>query len=236
MNKSESQFANVEITPASLEQKPLLANLLELYIHDFCDFIEVEIGLDGRFGYRELDAYWTDPQRFPFLLYVGKRPAGFALIKATHLDSSGPMLWDMADFFILRGYRRRGIATRAAHDLWRRFPGHWQVRVMSANEPAHRFWHRAIRRSAGDQFLVTGFNQDGNDWHRFSFESGPGLTLRPSPICWPEAGAAQPTGRAFPPAPGSGPRRTSTHIPVSPYSPDLPGRFRPAPSGGNQPS
>jgi predicted acetyltransferase len=172
-NDSEKLRAKMEITRASLDQKSIVANLLELYTHDFSEFLDLEIGLDGRFGYRELDIYWTEPGRFPFLLYVSKRPAGFALIKAMPRDSPGPMLWDMMEFFILRGYRGRGIATAAAHELWRRFPGGWQVRVMAANAPAYRFWHRAIASFADDEFVLSRFEHAGNEWHRFSFESSP---------------------------------------------------------------
>ncbi len=42
--------AQVEIVAAAREEEPVLANLLELYAHDFSDFHEVELGADGRFG------------------------------------------------------------------------------------------------------------------------------------------------------------------------------------------
>ena len=147
-----------------------MANLLELYTHDFCEFIDREIGPDGRFGYPELDTYWNDPDRLPFLLYVANRPAGFALIKALHLTGSMPRRGTWQNFLSswvskARNRHRRQLTT------WRRFPGRWQVRVMAANEPAYRFWHCAIQSFAGDEFVVTGFQQAGKEWHRFSFES-----------------------------------------------------------------
>ena len=173
MNSAETVRPEIEVIRASVEEKPILANLLELYSHDFCEFLQLEIGPDGRFGYRELDLYWTDPNRFPFLLYVDNRLAGFALIKKLPRDGIDAAVWDMTEFFILRGYRGQGIGTAAAHQVWRRFPGHWDVRVMAANEPAYRFWHRAIERFAGGDFLDARFHQAGKDWRRFSFESRP---------------------------------------------------------------
>jgi hypothetical protein len=44
----------VEIIPALEEQEPILANLLELYAHDFSEFIDLKLGADGRFGYKHL--------------------------------------------------------------------------------------------------------------------------------------------------------------------------------------
>ena len=47
----------------------LLANLLELYVHDLSEvFPRIEMGADGRFGYDPLPLYWSEPERrFPFL-------------------------------------------------------------------------------------------------------------------------------------------------------------------------
>ena len=171
MNQAENVRPQIEVLPASMQQKPILANLLELYTHDFCDFIDLEIGPDGRFGYREIDLYWTDPDRLPFLLYVDNRLAGFALVKTFHRDGVDGAVWDMTEFFILRGYRGKGIGAEATRQIWRRFPGHWEVRVMAANEPAYRFWSRAIESFAGGDFLEARYHQAGKNWRRFSFES-----------------------------------------------------------------
>ena len=129
MNEPEKLRPNIEIIPASLEQKATLANLLELYSHDFSEFVDLEIGPDGRFGYSDLDIYWTEPERHPLLVYVDTRLAGFALIDGLQRGSSDGMVWDVAEFFILRRYRRTGIGTEVARQVWKRFPGRWQVRV-----------------------------------------------------------------------------------------------------------
>jgi predicted acetyltransferase len=170
MNTSHNQ---IEIIPARVEQKSVVANLLELYEHDFSAFLDLEIGPDGRFGYRNLDLYWTQPDRHPFLVYVHHRLAGFALIAEILCGVPAKRVWDVAEFFILRGYRRRGIGTEIGHRLWRRFPGLWEVRVMTSNEPACRFWQRAIASFAGEEIRATPFQQGGRDWRRFAFESTP---------------------------------------------------------------
>lgn len=171
MNEPEKLRPNIEIIPASLEQKPILANLLELYTYDFCEFVDLEIGPDGRFGYRDLDIYWTEPARHPLLVYVDSRLAGFALIDGLPRESPDVLVWDVAEFFILRGYRRAGIGTQVAHQVWKRFPGRWQVRVIVSNEPAYRFWHHAIKSFAGQEIGATRVKQGGRERHLFSFES-----------------------------------------------------------------
>ena len=63
------------------EQAPILANLLQLYAHDFSEFLDVEIGADGKFTYNPLPLYWIEAWPASFLLRVDGKLAGFALVK-----------------------------------------------------------------------------------------------------------------------------------------------------------
>jgi len=160
----------LEVVPATADQLPILANLLELYAHDFSEFRTLAIGDNGRFGYNPLPLYWLDPQRHPFLIRADGQWAGFALVQ----KNTGE-LWDMTEFFILRGCRRNGIGMRAAYEIWRRFPGSWQVRVMEANAPALLFWSRAIAAFAGRAIAPSKADHHGAPWSVFSFESKPAV-------------------------------------------------------------
>ena len=180
MNASENPESGVELIPASVEQKPVLANLLELYSHDFCDFIDLEIGHDGRFGYCDLDLYWTAPQRHPFLIYVNSKLAGFALVNEIRGSQSNFTSWDMVEFFVLRRYRRRGIGTRVAHEVFSRFPGQWQVRVRESNQPACKFWKQAAVAFTGQAVRSARVVSGGAEWSVFSFPSGPAVASGPA--------------------------------------------------------
>ena len=124
---------HIQVLAAQASDAPRLANLLELYLHDFSEFVPSDIGEDGRFGYPYLAAYWQERERFPFLIRVDTKLAGFALVRQGSLLSGDPDVIDMTEFFVLRGWRRRGIGRTAAHTLFRRFPGRWEVRVLEAN-------------------------------------------------------------------------------------------------------
>jgi len=162
--------AHLEIIPAAPEQESILANLLQLYAHDFSEFHDIELGEDGRFRYEHLPLYWSDPDRHAFLIRVNRKLAGFVLVKRGSEISGVKTVWDMAEFFIVRRYRRHGIGTGAAHAVWNRFPGLWEVRVMQSN-PAHHFWERAISVFTGAAIESIRFEKDGESWHLFSFES-----------------------------------------------------------------
>jgi predicted acetyltransferase len=50
----------------------------------------------------------------------------------------------MAEFFVMRKYRRGGVGVIAARAVFARFPGEWQVRELAANAGAVAFWRKAI--------------------------------------------------------------------------------------------
>lgn len=168
---AKKQSGDVEVVPATLEQQPILANLLQLYAHDFSEFHNVDLGSDGRFGYAHLPLYWSQPERYPFLIKVDGRLVGFALVKSGSEISGDKTTWDMAEFFVIRGCRRRGVGTRIAHELWARFSGTWEVRVMQSNVPAYLFWMRAISVFAEKAVHPILVKKAGESWNVFSFES-----------------------------------------------------------------
>jgi predicted acetyltransferase len=161
----------IEVILAAPEQDAVLGNLLELYIHDFSELRKVDLGPNGRFGYRLLPLYWSDPDRHPFLVRIDGKLAGFALVKRGSEVSGNETAWDMAEFFVIRRYRRRGYGTQVTRELWKRFPGLWEIRVMQSNVPACHFWARAISMFTGEAVHPASFEKGGEHWKLFSFES-----------------------------------------------------------------
>jgi predicted acetyltransferase len=159
----------IELLPATREQQPLLANLLELYAHDFSEFLHLELDEEARFGYADLPLYWSQPDFHPFLVRIEGKPAGFVLVRKGSRVSRKENVWDMAEFFVVRGYRRHGAGTRAAHEVWRRFPGAWEIRVAEANASAHRFWAHAIETFSSSAVVPSRFEKNGAGWRLFSF-------------------------------------------------------------------
>jgi predicted acetyltransferase len=166
-------LAHIELIPAAPDQEPILANLLELYSHDFSEFHEIELGADGRFGYTGLPLYWREPDRRPFLVRVDGELAGFVLVKKGSEVSGDETVWDMAEFFVVRRYRRRGIGTCVAHQVWREIPGRWEVRVMESNQSAYLFWVHAISAFTGETIVSGRVEDRGKLWRIFAFESKP---------------------------------------------------------------
>ena len=162
---------DVTVVPAAPEARQILANMLELYAHDFSEFVGLTLGPDGRFGYPHLGLYWEEPGRHPFIITAGGHLAGFAFVRKGSEISGDAEVWDMAEFFVARGFRRLGVGKRAAHEVWSKFPGRWEVRVVDRNQKAREFWRRAIEEFLGRAVEPARFDEGGRDWHVFSFEA-----------------------------------------------------------------
>jgi predicted acetyltransferase len=138
------QRANLSFQPATKEDQALLRNLVQFYYYDFSEVLEMYVGADGRFGDVDLASYWADEWRHPFLLRVDDQLAGFALISGRSKITGKSGVFDMTEFFVLRGFRRRGVGRAAAFAAFDRFEGPWEVRQREENPSATSFWRRAI--------------------------------------------------------------------------------------------
>jgi predicted acetyltransferase len=155
--------SDVRLVPVPFEEKAVLQRLLELYLHDLSEFDEdIRLNEHGLYGYRYLDHYWTDEDRFAFFVRAREQIAGFALVRRLSGDS-----YQMAEFFVLRSFRRRGIGEAAARQLFARFPGNWEVPQLERNAPAQAFWRRVIGDYTGGKYTEERDGGDGDVVERF---------------------------------------------------------------------
>jgi predicted acetyltransferase len=149
--------AAIEIVAALPEDRAALANMMQLYTHDFSEFwaggSRGELGGNGLFPVYPLDAWWREPDHIPLLVKVGGFLAGFALLDCKS-HTGWPLDRNMAEFFIVRKHRRSGIGTAAARAIFTRYPGRWEAAVARANHGALAFWHAAIQPLAEDVDLI----------------------------------------------------------------------------------
>jgi predicted acetyltransferase len=168
-----SNLEKVHVDAARPSESLLLSNLLELYMHDLSAlFPAITLGPDGRFGYPRLPLYWSEPaRRYPFLIRDGEQIVGFALVTRGSPAASDPEVFDVAEFFVLRRFRRSGVGRSAAVQLWRSMPGTWVVRVLLANAGALAFWSGAIAHFAGDALREIEHPREPDNWRVLTFES-----------------------------------------------------------------
>jgi predicted acetyltransferase len=154
---------DVEISPATVAERPILRQMMELYQYDFSEFDGADLSPMGLYDYPYLDHYWVEPERSPFLVRVNGHLAGFVLVTRYNYLTGLKDAWVIAEFFILRKYRHKGMGEYVARYIFDQFPGNWQVAQITKNLGATAFWRKVIDRYTHDNFREDDLNND--HWH-----------------------------------------------------------------------
>ena len=142
--------ASVSVTDALWTEAPIIQNLMQLYTHDFSEFWggteRGDLNAEGLFDSYPLDAYWSRPNWSAFLIRCRGTLAGFSLLNdQTHSGLAANR--NMAEFFVVRKHRGRGVAQFAAEILYSLHPGLWEVAVTRKNVRARQFWRKPMLHS-----------------------------------------------------------------------------------------
>lgn len=72
------------------------------------------------------------------------------------------MQHNMAEFFVARKFRRRGVAREAVRQILALLPGSWEIAVKERNAAAKAFWPQAVSAAGAADLAV--FNGNGAPW------------------------------------------------------------------------
>lgn len=143
---------DIQINLVDESQKSILRQLIELYEYDFSEYDQNDLNEYGYYGYRYLDYYWTEKGREPFFIKVEGKLAGFVFVNEFCYLVKGAGAKSIAEFFIMRKYRRQGIGKKAAYMAFDRYPGDWEVIQQQHNLPSIQFWERVIHEYTAGHF------------------------------------------------------------------------------------
>lgn len=155
-------MGKISTRPATAADRSLVENLLEFYMYDMAEIHGFAVGADGLYRYDRLDDFWVHPH----LIFSDDDVAGFALIIDRCPITGAAPCYFMAEFFVMRPYRRNGVGTGCALGLITDHRGLWHVAVIERNAPALAFWanlfapfetHKASHQHDGEQWLVYDF-------------------------------------------------------------------------------
>ena len=168
----------LEISLAAPAERPLLANLLEKYLYEFSQWEKTDVGPEGLYGYEWLDYYFTQERRYPYLLRVDGKLAGFVLVNDYPEVPDAKTDFCISEFFIMHKYRRQGHGRAAVFHVLDQHHGRWQLKCHPHNVPSVHFWRSVIDEYTGGHFrLVEGYPNreadylDGSPANVFFFEN-----------------------------------------------------------------
>ena len=159
---------------ATLQQKDLIQNLLNMYLHEMSAFEDFEVADNGDFEYPNFSCFFVEPDRHPFIVRVKGK-----VVLVKDIDSlRGGSIHTIPEFFIMHTYRRLGIGEEIARMVFDLFPGKWQVAVHEHNKVGRQFWKTVIWRYTGG--VMHEFRTPGMDGPVYEFGS-PGANVPDPP-------------------------------------------------------
>lgn len=143
---------NVQLLKASHLHRQIIQNLMQFYMYDFSVFVDIDVEVDGLFAaYKNLDNYWKDSaHRFPYIIQKEEKHIGFALV--SFIETQHRSYFSIAEFFIMKRYRRAGIGKSVAHQIFNLHKGKWEVFQKENNKPAQLFWKKVINEYTKGNF------------------------------------------------------------------------------------
>lgn len=148
---------DVELCPAT--DKHIICNMYPFYLYDMSEIWDRTPNQYGVFEEDECCAtlaqqsevfkiWWQHPGvLFPFLLRVDGIPAGFALVSTPPYIPHGEQAqYFLHEFFLMRPFRGKGLAQRAATHVFEQFKGSWALHTNATGRNMHtrRFWRQLL--------------------------------------------------------------------------------------------
>ena len=163
--------SNVLLVPVDAATRPALENLFQLYVHDFSTFVPLDVDDNGRFEAPLADEWTTRDDHHAYLVREDETLRGFALVRRGSRVTDNPEPMDVAELFVVRSARGRGLGAKVVQTLFDSFPGRWEVRVRNGNAPALAFWSSVVTDEAAGEVEQAPHASDGASWTVFRFET-----------------------------------------------------------------
>ena len=136
----------VKLQKISHDEKDVIKNMMQFYLYDYSATDKRDVNAWGLFEYEYLDSYFDeDEERMPFFIRLNDIVVGFVLINNHSVLSDDKTIKSVAEFFVMKKYRRIGIGTAAVDSLFKAYPGKWEIRIDRDNKVALSFWRKSIK-------------------------------------------------------------------------------------------
>jgi predicted acetyltransferase len=158
----------VSVRDCRNEDRRWIASVYRDYLNDLAASATGLFPALPEFGHREPDQlhnWFADANTQVLTVLFGEQLVGFAKIKlltapikpAAGGTGSGPRPaeapeFSMAEFFIARPFRRRGIGAQAVRLILDRFTGRWLISELLRNDAAVHFWRRVVAAYTGGAY------------------------------------------------------------------------------------
>ena len=142
----------IELKQVLLEDREILSNLLEKYEYEFSQYDNRDVNRLGLYGYKYLDYYWNEKNRWAYFIEVDGKLAGFVMVNDYPEIEDRKTDFGISEFFVLHKYRRSGVGKQAFFKVLDLHKGTWQLRRHPKNLPSVYFWENVIKEYTNGEY------------------------------------------------------------------------------------
>ncbi len=144
----------VELIEVAESEKSVLFNIFEKYFYEFSQWEKSDVEDDGLYHYEWLDCYFTEENRFPYLIKVDGKLAGLVMVSDYPEVPEEPTDFCLSEFFVMHKYRLCGVGREAVFRVLDKHHGKWQLKCHPHNIASVKFWNNVINEYTGGKFRV----------------------------------------------------------------------------------
>jgi predicted acetyltransferase len=141
---------------SSASDRRWLENIYRDYLDDLAPLNTGIFPILGEVGHRgndQISRWFADSSAYPLIIVKSAVAVGFAMVaRVAALAGRTDIDYRMAEFFIERSQRRRGIGQSAVHIIFNRFAGRWEINEYLRNPIAVNFWRRVVAAYTGGEY------------------------------------------------------------------------------------
>jgi predicted acetyltransferase len=133
----------VQLIPATFSDRIALHNLAQFYQYDFAEFLPSDLDEQGEYPYMDVGRYLSEKDHRAYLARINGKLGGFVLVKDRPEQRNRAGCY-LAEFFVMRPYRRMGVGRTLAFRTFDTFRGYWELAIVGPNTPAQAFWRKVV--------------------------------------------------------------------------------------------
>ena len=160
MNMPGGVKMQVSLKQVPLEEREILANLLEKYEYEFSQYNGNDVNKLGLYGYYDLDSFWREEGKHAYFIDVDGKLAGFVMVY--NYPETGDPVSDhvIYEFFVMFKYRGAGVGKQAFFQTLDKHRGQWCVGYHPKNTASAHFWPAVISEYTGGKYKTINDNPE----------------------------------------------------------------------------
>ena len=130
------------------EERNILDNLLQLYLHDLSLWFPIDFdSKEGKYIYDDLSKYFDGSNNYAYLLKDDENIIGFSLV-----DTSEDNTMVFQEMFILNNYKSKGYGKEVVTKIFDMHKGDWVIKAVPCSPKAENFWKKTIEEYTNNTY------------------------------------------------------------------------------------